>query len=666
MIDQVTEHDVLPERLRAASEAIERAFMPLCASVPLKGAEWADRYFYLSGESSGTTGAWSCYPYQTAILNWMTSDDIEEINVQKSRRIGYTKSLMAAMACLIVQKNRNIAIWHPTDGDAKDFVNDEIDPLLRDVPVFGDRLKCKVGAKSPWNTTTKKGFYGATLDIKGGKSAGNFRRMTKDVAIYDETDGFDFDIEGEGNCFELGDGRLDQAPFPKSIRGSTPKTKGRSPIETAVEDSDAVFYRFVPCPHCGLLQRLEFANLKWDKGKPETTRYVCKNGCEIRYADYPAMDAAGRWQTLDGTYYVEEKDHFCDANDVVIPKPRRLAVKIWAAYSYLKSWSWLVDKWLVASRNAKKGNVTTLKVVINTLLGETFEEEGESVDSSTLTQRGEDYLLSGTIPNEVLVVTVGADVQGGANARVELEFVGHGLEDETWSLDYVVIPGEPERQEVWDHLDDQLLRRFTRVDGVSLRVAAAFIDSGYLATKVYQFTASRRKRYIFATKGVNTGTVCNAGTWQGEKKNQSRCILHTVNVDDAKTIIFNRLQISKHGSGFCHFPDHYPDRHFIQLTNEEKVEKRKRGVRVGYEWIQKGPNEQLDCRAYALGAFARLNANMPRLKLRLERQAEVIAAQQAASGKEQPPEASEHYTEKAAKKQTQRARGKKKSFVHGW
>lgn len=640
----------------ALIESVWTTVAPLRSVPPLTGAEWAEQNFYLSPESSGTEGRWECYPYQVALLNWMCSDDIEEVNFQKSRRVGYTKCLMAATACMIHQKNRNIAIWHPTDGDAKDFVTDEIDTMLRDVKVLGDKLKCKVGVRSKWSTSEKKVFHGATLDIKGGKSARNFRRMTKDVAIYDETDGFDYDIEGEGNCFELGDGRLDQAPFPKSIRGSTPKTKGLSLIETAVDNSDAVFYRFVQCQQCGEMQRLEFAILKWDKDNPESVRYICKNGCEIRYRDYPAMDASGRWQTLDGVYYDEQSDKFHNADGDVIKKPRRIGVKIWAGYSYLRPWSYLVERWIEASKNAKKGNITTLKAVINTLLGETFEEAGESVDSDSLAARGEDYLDGETIPDEVLVVTVGADVQGGVNARIEMEFVGHGLEDETWSLGYVVIPGEPERQEVWDHLDEQLLRRFTREDGVSLGVAAAFIDSGYLATKVYQFTASRRKRNVYATKGVNLGTICNRGTWQGDQKDKSRCILRTVNVDDAKTIIFNRLRITKRGPGFCHFPDHYGDQHFVKLTNEEKVEKRKRGVLVGYEWIQKGPNEQLDCRAYALGAFAYLNANMPRMKLRLEKQAAAIVAAS------QPAKAE---TVEEVIQKRRRMRGKK-GFVQGW
>jgi phage terminase large subunit GpA-like protein len=198
-------------------------------------------------------------------------------------------------------------------------------------------------------------------------------------------------------------------------------------------------------------------------------------------------------------------------------------------------------------------------------------------------------------------------------------------------------------------------------------VAAAFIDSGYLATKVYQFTARRRKRNVFATKGVNTGTLANKGTWQGDKKDKSRCILRTVNVDDAKTIIFNRLRITKRGPGFCHFPDHYDDQHFTKLTNEEKVEKRKRGVLVGYEWIQKGPNEQLDCRAYALGAFTYLNANMPRMKLRLEERAAAIAA----AGVEQPVATenyTENYTEKVIKKRKRAVGGHrgKRGFAQRW
>lgn len=613
-------------------EAIAIGVQPFLAAVPLRGAEWADQFFYLSPESSGTEGRWRTYPYQVAMLNWMTSDDIEEINWQKSRRVGYTKCLLAAIGCLIEQKKRNIATWQPTDGDAKDFVVDEVETMLRDVPVLGNLLRCEVGQKSKHNTLDKKVFVGATWDIKGGKSARNFRRMSKDVATYDELSAFDMDIDNEGSATELGDGRLDQAPFPKSIRGSTPKTKGACQIEAAVAAADMVFYRFVRCPHCGTLQRLEFAQLRWENGDPKTTVYVCReNGCVLQYRDYPAMDAAGRWQTLDGNYYDDALDRFFNTNGEPIEKPRRIGAKIWAAYSYLRPWSYLVDRWLAASNEAKRGKITTLKSVINTLLGETFEEKGERVDKDALASRGRDYLSGGTIPDGVLVVTGGVDIQGGANARIELEFVGWGVEDESWSLDYVVIPGDAERQEVWDNLDEQLRRRFVRADGVALGVSCAFIDSGYLAHEVYRFTGPRRRRNIWATKGVTTGQLVNKGTWQGDEKKKGRAILRTTNVDDAKTIIYNSLRIEEPGPGYCHFPDTYDEEYFEKLTNEEKMEKMKKGVPVGFEWVKKGPNEPLDCRAYAMAAKEFLNPNMAREKLKIAARA---AALDRSKGKE--------------------------------
>lgn len=591
---------------------------------PLTGAEWADRYFYLSPESSGIEGKWINYPYQVALINWMTDDDIEEVNLIKSARVGYTKCLLIAIGYGIEQKRRNVAVWQPTDGDAHDFVSDEVDTMLRDVPVIGNLLKCPVGSKSKFNTVEKKQFVGATLDIKGGKSGRNYRRMTKDTAIYDETDGFDPDIDNEGSPFELGDMRIQTSSFPKSIRGSTPKIKGVSLIEAAVASCQMVFYRYVPCPQCGTMQRLEFSGLR-TKGE-EAGQYVCLHGCIIDYASYPAMDAAGRWQTIDGVYYDEKTDLFFGPDDEPIERPKRIGAKIWAAYSYSKPWSWIAYKWNDAVQLSKKGDKTALKTVVNTILGETWEEKGESIDPVMVSDRLEDYTVD-SLPAGCLVITAGADVQGGKNPRIEVEILAHGLEGETWSIDYVVIPGDPEQQAVWDHLDEQLQRKFTREDGVDMHIAGAFIDSGYLTSRTYAFTSVRRGRNIYATKGVLTGTLCNAGTWQGDKKS-GRAILHTVNVDEAKELIFGRLKkVNEPGPGYCHFPIHYGADYFQQLTNEQKREKKRAGRLVGYEWVKKQGhigNEPLDCRSYAIGALARLNPNLPKVKARLDAIAEMV------------------------------------------
>lgn len=608
------------------SEAIKKGLELYRVQPPLTGTEWANKYFYLSAESSGIEGRWVTLPYQIGPLNWMCDDDIEEFNWQKSARVGYTKCLLAATGYGVEHKKRNIAIWQPTDGDAKDFTGDEVDTMLRDVPVVGDLLRCNVDAKSKYNTVEKKVFIGATLDIKGGKSGRNYRRMTKDIAIYDETDGFDTDIDGEGSPFELGDTRTQTSSFPKSIRGSTPRIKHVSLIENAVDGcGEWVFRRYLPCPQCGEMQYLEFAQLRV-KGD-EAGLYICKhNGCVIDYSMYPDMDKKGQWQTLHGYYYRDDTDLFYNPFDEVIPRPKKIGALIWSAYSYFTTWKDTAEKWIEAKKESKTGNHSKLKTVVNTRLGETWEEKGETVEASGFMSRLEGYSRD-SLPKGVLVITAGVDVQYGKNARIECEILGHGLEGESWSIDYVVINGDPEQKHVWENLDEELLSKFYREDGVELHISATFVDSGNLATCIYKFTGPRRNRNIFATKGVNDGLLCNQGSWKGDKKNNSRAILHTMNVDDGKTIIFKRLKIEKHGPGYCHFPSHYNQEYFDGLTNEEKKEKRKAGRLIGYEWKKKHehkPNEPIDCRNYAIGALERLNPNMARRNLELELQAERI------------------------------------------
>ncbi len=190
---------------RNLCRAIEREFSQLRVPEPLTASQWADKHFYLSEESSSIPGDWVTLPYQKAILNTLGWDDIPIVTWMKSARVGYTKCLVAVFAYNIEHRKRNQLLYQPTDDDAKDFVKDEIDTVLRDCKPLGTLLQAEPDSRNRNNTGTKKVFLGSTLDIKGGKSPKNYRRMTKDVVGYDELDGFDRDIggetgEGEGDC----------------------------------------------------------------------------------------------------------------------------------------------------------------------------------------------------------------------------------------------------------------------------------------------------------------------------------------------------------------------------------------------------------------------------------------------------------------------------------
>lgn len=143
----------------AIKQAYTKGLQSLEEPEPLKLSEWADENFYLSAESSSVEGAWETLPYQKAPMNCISNDDIEILDFQKSARVGYTKMIVAAVGYYAEHKKRNQLLYQPTDSDAEDFVKDEIDPLIRDVPVVKAQMKSDPEKKSKENTRSKKKLY---------------------------------------------------------------------------------------------------------------------------------------------------------------------------------------------------------------------------------------------------------------------------------------------------------------------------------------------------------------------------------------------------------------------------------------------------------------------------------------------------------------------------
>ena len=603
------------------SEAFNYGAIPLYIPEPVSLSQWADKHFYLSPESSSIEGRWESLPYQKAILDWIGHDDIRILSFQKSARVGYTKMIMAAIGYFAEHKKRNQVVYQPTDSDAADFTRDEIDPMLRDVEILRKLLKVDPEKKSQHNTREKKNFIGSTLDIKGGKSGRNYRRLTRDCVFYDEIDGFDLNIDGEGSPLSLGDTRIATSSFPKSIRGSTPRVKGLSLIESSLSEADMVFYRYIPCPDCGEMQTFEWKNFHFEKGDPASVRCVCVGcGVLIEYNRYPDMDAAGQWRTEDGIYYDEGLIQFFDQNDEPVPPPDHIGVNIWAAYSYFSSWQETTRDFFAANKAKKKGDLTKLITFVNTRLAQTWEERGERVEDVALHKRVESYNEQ-EIPEGVLLITMGVDVQSGKNARLELEIVGWGIGDESWSLDYVVLEGNPERQEVWGKLDEQRARRFMRYDGIESRISSVCIDSGHKPQAVYHYVSPRHRQRVFATKGSSKPNqpIVGRPTWQGVRKDVR---LFPVGTDTAKDILYERLRFQEPGPGYCHFPAYYAHSYFKGLTSEEKVMRFVRGVKKIVWKKVRERNEPLDCRVLSMAALAILKPNLKKIERRLYQLAE--------------------------------------------
>jgi phage terminase large subunit GpA-like protein len=603
--------------------AIRRGLSVMKAQPPMRLSKWAAEHFYLSAESSYTEGKWQAYPYQIFILDAFGNDDIEEVDVKKSSRTGYTKMLMAASSYFTVFRRRNQAIWQPTDSDAQEFVETEYNPMLRDVKPIKAVFPA-LEKKHQHNTNSYKKFLGCVSYIKGGASARNYRRISVDVAILDEVSSFDKDIDQEGSPRKLAKKRTEGATFPKLICGSTPKLKYLCEIDAAIQEADAVYKPHIPCPHCGTFQVLEFGNknskhgLKWFNQDHETAAYACKVCTSLfTQAEYLGTWHLVRWIDDAGNWYCIETGQFKNAAGETIRPQKHIGIdKLWTIYSPQTSWSTIVKEYRAAIAKAKHGEKSDLKTFINTTLGDVYEDDVEKTDAEDLKKRAEDFPLQ-IVSRGGLILKAGIDVQ---KDRFELVVWAFGRGEEMWTVDYQVVEFNPAIQSEWDKIDSYLLHKYPHAAGTVLCIEDAAIDTGgHWTHQAYNYVRQRKSASgwsqvtqhapkVYATKGGSTANLPISGRGKLQDiNNADRVIkrgvkLYIIGTDTAKDLIHGRLQVQQPGPGCMHLSKYLPDTFFDHMTSEVRLIKQTKKGAVS-SWIVKRKgirNEVLDCTVMTL------------------------------------------------------------------
>lgn len=603
-----------PESAEAIRGALSRAFGLFRTVPPTPLSEWAQEHFRLPAEASHQQGGFTPYPFQVAMLDAFAADGVEEVTVRKSKRVGYTKALLALVAYSLAHRRRKVAVWQPTDDDRDAFVKSEVDPLIRDMPAL--RAVALTGHD---DTLRMKSFLGgAVLHLLGGKAARAYRRITVSVALLDELDAFGDQVEKSADPISLARGRLEGAPFPKLISGSTPRLKGMSHVEFREQHADAKMRFNITCPHCSVEHPLEWGGkdqahgFKWVDDDPDSVHHVCPH-CRgaITQADYLQQWHDGEWASTCGGYRYGTDRQWRDGAGNPRRPPRHVAFHVWAAYSPQRTWSSIVAEFLQANARAKEGNTGPLQGFTNETLGETWQEVFEQVAQHELARRAEDYPLR-FVPAGGLVLVAGVDVQ---DDRFEVVTWGFGRGEESWAVDYAVLYANPAEPAEWTKLDRYLDGDFRHASGRTIKIEATAIDTGGHHTHmVYNYARTRRR--IFAVKGENMVGRPIRGratpvdvNFRGQVLKKSVKLWH-VGVDSAKDLIHGRLQVKDDGPGKMHFSRELPDAFYSQLLAEKRQRVRtSRGLET--RWVKPGGarNEVLDCTVYALFAAHVLGAH---------------------------------------------------------
>ncbi len=593
--------------------ATKRAMINLVPPPDMLPSEWAEKNIRIPvGNAIPGPINFANAPYQRGMLDAIKEPGIRRIDFMTGAQLGKTTVQQCITGYFIEHEPRSQMFVQPTQGDVQTFLETKLRPMIDANPKISSKMAKQRGREGV-NNSRIISYVGGWLMFSWAGSPKTLRGRSAPITQADEVDGMQTTPEGDPvelltqRAATFGDMAL-------GTRSSTPTIKGASRIETGYLEGDQRRY-YVGCPDCEEPQYFKWPNVKWDGRRstetkdaeqdigqehmPETAMYACEH-CGSLWDDGQRIAAVRNAERLGHGWKAARpfRGHASFHAPELLSTFRRLRDIV---QSYL-------DKLAV-------GDVQSF---INVSLGETFEETGEKADAETLFKRCEQYRAP--VPAGGLVLTAGIDMQ---TDRLEVEIVAWGMGEESWSIDYTVLWGDPLHQDVWDDLTDYLAQTFVHESGAQLAITAACLDTGGTAgytQAAYEYARGKTGRKLFAIKGGSTwdAPLVAAPSRKQSGKNARKVDLFLVNVNEGKLTVMRRLAQEKKGAGYCHFPEGREMEYFHQLTAEKLMTRYVKGFPVR-EWHQTRPrNEALDTRVYALAALKIAAPSMKRLAERLK------------------------------------------------
>jgi phage terminase large subunit GpA-like protein len=580
---------------------------------------WADEARYVAPESgSPYPGKWdsALVPYLAEIQDCLGFDDPHrKVVFAKSAQVGGSEAGVNLFGYVADHEPSPVLIVLPSLEEASKYNRLKLQPTIEATPALRARIRDVNSRAEDSSTATFKRFRGGFAVITGANSSKGLQMISARVRIYEEVSEYPDDVDGRGEPTAQAEarGKSWSERRPKSFYVSTPGLLGACRISAEYEASDQRRF-YVPCPHCGAYQVLQWKNMRWrSEIAPHGGFFACAaNGCIIEAPAKRAMVAAGTWiRTYPGDEANPPPPIAFAAEELARWRARGSAGRqpgfhIWQAYSPFVTW-----ETTVAEYHQAEGQPRLLKTFWQQGLGEAWEEKGEAPDHERLFERREKFPARRLVPG-ILFLTGATDVQGD---RLEWAVYGWDRDLSAWLIDGGIIMGDPAGDEVWHAHDLLVAQRYADAWGRAWPVDAWGIDSGYLSNRVYRYARDHvATGRIFALDGRPAWKLPAVGLasvkdvdYGGRKIGAVK--LWPVGTWDMKSEVYAALRLTLQGpdsdgrwpAGAMHFPDRCDREFFRQITAEHLAD---RVIRTGHtvrEWKkdQRQRNEQLDLAVYA-------------------------------------------------------------------
>lgn len=593
----------------AVVDAVYRAARYLVPPPDMQPSDWAEENIVISvGNARPGPIRFDNAPPQRGMIDVIKEPGIRRVSYMLPAQFGKTTIQQCIIGYFVAHEPKSQIFVQPTQGDVQTFQETKLRPMLEANKSISSKMAKQRGREGV-NNSRIISYIGGWLMFSWAGSPKTLRGRSAPITHADEIDGMEKTAEGDPGellaqrAASFGDEAL-------RTESSTPTIKEISRIEKGFEEGDQRRY-YVPCPHCGHAQHLKWENVTWqgrkstciddaeedlhDEHLPETAAYVCED-CGALWNDGERI-AAIRTAVVKGFGWKASK-----------PFRGHASFHATEMASVFRRMRHIVQSYL------DKLKLGDLQSFINVSLALTYEEKGERVDPTGLKARAE--VFRAEVPAGGLYLTAGIDMQ---QDRLEVEVVAWGVGEESWSVGYWVLWGDPLAGDVWNDLDDLLASTFQHESGAVMPISAACLDTGGTqgyTQAAYEYSRGKTGRRLFAIKGVPGWgrPIVEKPQRKQSGKNARKVDLFLVGTDEAKLITMRRLQQQVPGGGYCHFPQERHDEWYQQLTAEKLTVRYVKGQPIR-EWSKpdRARNEALDCRVYALAALKIMQPSFKRL-----------------------------------------------------
>jgi phage terminase large subunit GpA-like protein len=493
------------------AEAVHAMMMEALKPQPdLLVSEWADKSRKLSARHAHEHGQWrtSRVPFLRELMDNMSARSPVRTTVfMKASQIGGTEAANCVVGYNIMSAPApflyvcpTLTVMNRTSARVQQMIDDDPEGL-------GTRV-LPARKRDSKNSQREKHFPNGALYFATAQSSANLKSTMVKGMILDEIEEYPADLEGQGDTGDVAAVRGITAGDSFKLFGiSSPGLKATSQIEPWYLRLDQRRF-FMPCPHCQTLMTFEWENFVWTEGKAASVRYLCQSCKEVppnygrihegRHKE--AMLAKGLWVPkvlADDPDVMErlargDRRELDDFNRTAYHRSYHLS----GFYAVIgQTWRKIVEQW-----EAAQGAANKIKVIVNTIFGQTYSPPGEAPSWERVRDRKIE-LRSREIPAWATFLSAGADI---GQDHIEIDVWAYGRRRRRHLVEHLRIDGDPSDPDIQAQLLAVSKRLYLHPCGAVMNIRRLVIDRNHRPDLVDRMLMAMDRSKIIGVVGAKS------------------------------------------------------------------------------------------------------------------------------------------------------------------